>query len=124
MKRTASITSDLTRQSPGKRKRTTDETSSKAANGFPRWTKGTVWIHLSEDPRHQYQLHKAVLERTSTWFLEELRKNIDHSAKIPVEAPSEGVKFQFVLEQVGDDGELVLVRTVSHKLHSRSLHSL
>ncbi len=123
MKRTLSTISDVTRRTPGKRTRATNDTDATVADGFPRWMKGTVWIHLSDDPKYQYQLHKAVLERTSTWFLEELRKNIDESSKVAVEAPKEGVKFRFVLEHVGNGGEPTLVRKVSYKMQPGSLHS-
>ncbi|KAI9878391.1 MAG: hypothetical protein M1830_001021 [Pleopsidium flavum] len=108
MKRTLSTAGDTIRQAPGKRTRTSNDTHTNVVDGFPRWMKGTVWIHISDNPKYQYQLHKAVLERTSTWFLEELRKNIDESGKVAVEAPKEGVKFNFVLECSGNDHEPLL----------------
>lgn len=112
MKRTASGVSGMASQAPSKHSRTSHEPASSAENGFPRWSKGTVWVHLSDDPRYQYQLHKAVLERTSTWFSEELRKKIDDSATVVVDAPRQGVKYLFVLERDADGGGLVLVRKV------------
>ena len=113
MKRTAVAMHDMAGQPPNKNKRINHEPASSAENRFPRWLKGTVWIQLTDNPRYQYQLHKAVLERTSTWFGEELRKKIDESGTVAVEAPSQGVKYMFILEDGINGGLPVLVRKVS-----------
>ena len=113
MKRTASKLNNTKSQTPNKHRRTSHEPTSAGENEFPRWSKGTVWIHLSDDARYQYQLHKAVLERTSTWFGEELRKKVDDSATVAVEAPRQGVTYLFVLENDVHGGQPTLIRKVS-----------
>lgn len=117
MKRTASGVSGMASQAPSKHSRTSHEPAALAENGFPRWSKGTVWVHLSDDPRYQYQLHKAVLDRILTRFSEQLTKKMDDSATVIVDAPKQGVKYLFVLERDADGGGLVVVRKVRRLRH-------
>lgn len=77
---------------------------------FPHFAFGTVILQLSNEPTAQYQLHRAVLERNSTWFKRALRK--DEGAPV-------SVVFCFTLTQ--PPGQIIpsLVKTVKARFPSK-----
>ena len=95
MKRSKRSTNDqiITKQS-----KIDPKNSATELEDFPRFSKGTVSISLSELPHHQYRLHKAVLERNSSWFTKELSKAsiIDNTAT----SSNDGIKHEFDLRQL------------------------
>lgn len=46
----------------------------KALEVFPCYSLGRVYIHLDTNAQHSFQLHRAVLERQSTWFANEFAR--------------------------------------------------
>ena len=82
---------------------------------FPHWAKGTVWIEISQGSNRHYQLHKAVLERNSTWFAAELEKTIVEPGIARKSHLKDAIRYVFRLESVGDEREPVLLRVVSSR---------
>jgi len=72
------------------RSTTAPRTMASSPDIFPRFSAGTVLIQLTNEPKDNYQLHRAVLDRNSTWFAHELKKN---------EGQRESVSFCFVLRR-------------------------
>ena len=79
---------------------------------FPRFSAGTVTIHLSQELKSEYRLHRAVLDRNSAWFALKLKKP---------EGTRDSIGFRFTLAQ--PSGQVIfiplLVQTVIAIISSR-----
>jgi hypothetical protein len=84
-------------------------------DGFPVFAKGTVGIKLSEDPKYQYQLHKAVLERNSVWFMESIDQPFVESGPV---LNAGRIFYCYVLHAPNDTDEPLLTRVVSFTVTS------
>jgi hypothetical protein len=88
---------------------------------FPHFTKGLVSIILDPaDPDYYYQFHRAVLERSSAWFLDQMNAVLPREKGIAPQKIGQAMRFSFVLEKrdVVSPEEMegwVLVRKVSHE---------
>lgn len=98
---------------------TSPESSNAEIDDFPCWAKGTVWIEMPEDSNRQYQLHKAVLERNSTWFAAELAKTILEPGVGWKGHLKNSIRYLFRLQIVEGVDEAVLSRVVSSHCKSR-----
>ncbi|KAH0556751.1 hypothetical protein GP486_005457 [Trichoglossum hirsutum] len=76
-------------------------------DGFPVFAKGTVEIKLSEDPKYRYQFHKAVLERSSVWFVESIGQPFVESGPVP---NTGRICYRYVLHALNDTDEPLLTR--------------
>lgn len=93
-------------------------------DGFPCWAKGTVLIEMHEDSKCQYQLHKAVLERNSTWFAAEFGKTIFEPGIGRKGHLKESIRYLFRLQVVKNVDEAVLSRIASSHCKSRECQRL
>lgn len=97
-------------------------------DAFPHFSKGTVGIYLSPDPKHQYRLHKAVLERNSSWFSRSFKAWEDMTLEDKAISTRgnrlDGIKYCFFLERLEGKGDLRLIRKVLMLLWSGALHKL
>ncbi|KAH0537374.1 hypothetical protein FGG08_005816 [Glutinoglossum americanum] len=83
------------------------KTRSRKIDEFPVFSKGTVEIKLSEDPAYQYQLHRAVLDRSSIWFLESIGQPFVESGPTP---KSGRILYRYILLALKDTDEPLLTR--------------
>ncbi|KAI9681778.1 MAG: hypothetical protein M1829_000523 [Trizodia sp. TS-e1964] len=95
-------------------------TSNAESDVFPMFSKGTVFISVSEEPKYEYQLHKAVLERSSTWFYNSFRGPAPEEPAIrkrdlQTEPMKTNIRFRFILEDAAELAGQVLVRKPLHK---------
>lgn len=106
----------LSSSAPSKRNRTAGLDPG-ANDAFPHFSKGTVGIYLSSDPMYQYRLHKAVLERNSSWFSQSFKAWEDMTLEDKT-APTrgnrtfEGIKYCYFLERLEGHEDYLLVRKV------------
>lgn len=117
LQRTTCRQNKMAPQNANKRRRTMASSKANAAeiDDFPCWAKGTVWIEVSQDPTHQYQLHKAVLERNSTWFAAELEKTIFDPGVRRKSHLKDTVRYLFRPKPAADAEKPVLRRVVSSR---------
>ena len=115
LKRTTSMQSKRITHTAKKRRRiiASSESNDAEIDDFPHWAKGTVWVELSQDLNCHYQLHKAVLERNSTWFAEELGRTLVEPGGLRRSYLKEIVRYLFRLDPVDGSKEPLLRRTVS-----------
>ncbi|MCJ1383419.1 hypothetical protein MMC17_006533 [Xylographa soralifera] len=88
----------------GRRKEMDTETVIVAPEAFPVFRSGRVVIHLCDNPKSEFQLHRAVLERDSSWFAREFAK------------PSivkDGTSHRFTLTQLPEHNLPFLMQTGS-----------
>jgi len=113
---TLSIEDPLASTSDSKRSSTVPRsTMPTSPDMFPRFSAGTVNVQLSEEPNGQYQLHRAVLERSSTWFGRALQKNAE---------TRESSNFRFILRQTPGQVIPMLFKMVIAMASSRAGHIL
>ncbi|KAA6412272.1 MAG: hypothetical protein FRX48_04424 [Lasallia pustulata] len=112
LKRPTSMQSKGTPQSANKRRRiiASAESNDLETDDFPLWAKGMVRIETSQDSNRHYQLHKAVLERNSTWFAEELEKTIVEPGVKRRNHLNDAIRYFFRLEMVEDAKTPILFR--------------
>ena len=97
---------------------TSTTTGVPAPEVFPHFAKGLVNIILDlNDTEYHYQFHRAVLERCSGWFLDNMRAMLPGDED-DSQIKGQAAKFKFVLEKRDEDGPeqmegWVLVRKVS-----------
>ena len=77
------------------------------AEAFPYYKSGRALIHLRDNPKPEFQLHKAVLERNSSWFAGEFAKN---------KMVREGFGYRFTLNQPPGHNVPFLIQTVMQNL--------
>ncbi|KAI9791995.1 MAG: hypothetical protein M1816_003264 [Peltula sp. TS41687] len=102
----------LPSSAPSKRMRT-GGLDTTANDSFPRFSKGTVRIYLSPESKHQYKLHKAVLERNSSWFNQSFEAWEDMTLEdkgnsIRGNRALDGAKYYYVLERPEGDEDCCL----------------
>lgn len=124
LKRMASIQSTGTPPNANKRRRiiASSEPSDTQIDDFPRWSKGTVWIEFSLESTFQYQLHKAVPERNSTWFAAELEKTIVEPGHVRKSHLKDAIRYLFCLELVEGAEKPVLSRIVNNSCKKQRKH--
>lgn len=126
LKRASITESERTPRNGNKCRRTiaTSESSITEIDDFPCWAKGTVLIEMPEASNRQYQLHKAVLERNSTWFAAELGKTILEPGIGRKGYLKDSIRYLFRLQELENVDQAMFSRVVSSDRKSRESQRL